>query len=160
MKIIDIFTHRLTLSCTCLLGLLSLTLLSSSCEKIDNGDLEGMWVISRVDSLEIDKSDNIQSMIRSWSFQGNLAKFHNFKEEADTIMILSRFSHEGDLLIISSPFLYDRMHGDKFLTLEEDADMITTHYINSLPDTFHIETLNKKKMQIVDNYVRLHFVKY
>ena len=160
MKLFDIHTHRLIGSSACLLTLLSLPLLSSSCEKIDNGDLEGMWVISRVDRLETGVSGNVRTMLRSWSFQGHLAKMHNFKEEPDTTMIMSRFAHEGDQLIISSPFVYNRMSGDIFLDMENDAEQLTTHYINFLPDTFQIETLNRKKMQIVDEKLRIYFDKY
>ena len=134
----------------------------SSCTRIDNGDLDGLWLITQVDSLQTGTSDNVRENVRTWSFQNNLMQFYNQKgENYDdwSMTMMGRFEHTNDMLIISDPFIYNRMEGNIHLTIDS-VQYLAPHYINSLPDTFYIEQLTSKKMRIADDVVRLHLIKY
>lgn len=131
----------------------------SSCETIDNGDIDGFWIITQVDSLQQGTSHKIREQLKTWSFQANLARFFNYNEDTQKTPLMARFEQSNGNLILSEPFIYNRMEGDVLLTMDS-THYLRPHFINSLPDTFRIEKLNRNKMKIADDVVRLYFEKY
>ena len=131
----------------------------TACERSDNGDLDGMWHITRVDSIGNGASANIRKDLKFWSFQDKLLQFYNYHQDSWKTVLMARFEHSDGMLIISSPFIYDRMNGD--IPLSDDSLFVLyPHGVNSVPDTFIVEQLNRKKMQLADDVVRLYFEKY
>ena len=134
----------------------------SSCEASDNGDLDGMWYLTAVDSLQAasDVHVSMKGKSHTWAFQADLVQFFNYDEDHwDGDILMGRFDCGGGQLIIRDPFIYDRMDGDRFLTLDT-LPYLSAHGINSLPDTFAIERLDRRHLRISDHLVRLHFDKY
>lgn len=130
-----------------------------SCDGSDNGDLDGMWHITQIDSIANNQSIDIASDLRFWSFQDKLLQLFNYKADSWKTVLMVRFEHSDGQLIISSPFIYDRMDGD--IPLADDSlFLLYPHGINSVPDTFDVEHLDRKKMQLSDDVVRLYFEKY
>ena len=148
---------RLVLSALCLSWVVLFHF--TSCETIDNGDLDGFWLITQVDSLQVGASHKIREARMSWSFQAHLARLFNHNVDSKQTPFMMRFEHKDGLLIMTDPIIYNRMDGDVALTIDS-VHYLKPHFINSLPDTFHIETLNRTKMKIADDVVRLYFEKY
>ncbi len=131
-----------------------------SCENSSNGDLDGFWYMTRMDSIQIGKSVDMHKERKSWSFQHNLMQVYSHNDRYEfKHTIMARFNHAGNRLIVSDPFIYDRMHGDIELT-QDSIYRLTPYGINNVPDTFIIETLSDSKMQISDDVIRLYFDKY
>lgn len=133
--------------------------LTSSCETSDNGELDGMWHITRIDSISNGTSHDIRTEIKFWSFQGKILQFFNYREDSIKEIYMARFKNKGSQLIISNPFIYNRMTGDYPLSADS-LFILKSHGINSVPDTFAVEHLDRKKMQLADDVVRLYFEKY
>lgn len=145
-----------------ILAFLAATCLLSACEGSDNGDMDGMWHITRIDSLDSSASADIREDLKFWSFQGNLMQVFDYNEtgwDSWRTVIMTRFNHANGQLIIHTPFIYNRLDGDIFLS-EDSLYLLYPHGINCIPDTFTVEKLNRKKMQLSDDVVRLYFEKY
>ena len=111
-------------------------------ESSDNGDLDGMWHLERVDKHLY------------WSFQKNLMQTNN-TEKAE--FFIYRFSHAGDSLIITEPRISDRDLGD---TLLIDISPISKYGINSTRESFYIERLNGSDLVLDNKWLRLVFRKF
>ena len=134
--------------------------LLSACERSNNGDLDGMWHITRIDSVKSGASADVRKDLKFWSFQDKLTQLYNHKTDWEYKEILmTRFEHLEGKLIISSPFIYNRLDGDIFLS-DDSLYLLYPHGINCVPDTFAVEHLDRKKMQLADDVVRLYFEKY
>lgn len=147
---------------SCFITLLALLLAAPflcSCQKSDNGDLDGMWYLTRMDSVQTSKSYNVRSRRVTWSFQARIMQCFNYNEDSWKKVLMTRFKDEGTQLIISDPFIYNRMEGDIPLTADS-IHYLAPHCINSIPDTFALEKLDKKTLIIADDVLRLTFEKY
>ena len=137
---------------------LLLGFLLPSCEVSDNGDLDGFWYLTRLDSIQTGTTVDMHNRQLTWSFQMDLMQtFDGSQDHWDTITMF-RFEHTGKQLIISEPFIYDRLNGDKFLTPDRYWEI--RHYgINSVPDIFMVDKLNRKHLHVHDDVLRLYFEK-
>lgn len=133
--------------------------LLSSCETTssENGELDNMWYLTTVDSLSNGKTVDYRPKRIFWSFQGTLMQTNCVDRMGSFYMY--RFENRGELLIVKSPFIYDRVHGDSLIT-EETLDRIRMYGVNSLTDTFKIEDIGNSRMILKDSRLRLHFEKY
>lgn len=132
-----------------------------SCETTssDNGELDNMWYLTRVDSLSCGKSVDYRPRHFLWSFQGTLLQTNCVDSVIMGLFYMSRFENKGSQLIVKSPFIYDRVHDDSLIT-ENTLHRIRPYGINSLSDTFQIEKLHDDALVLKGNIVRLHFDKY
>lgn len=138
------------------------TLLLSSCDMIvrsENGDLDGMWYLTSIDSISNSTSIDTHGQRRTWSFQHKLVQYFNYDENNWTKTIMGRFDLKDDMLILRDPFVYNRMDGDYFLD-QDSIELLYPYGINSIPDTFIIDKLNRKELNVTSNIVRLHFIRF
>lgn len=140
-----------------ILATLAMTL--ASCNVSDNGDLDGLWYLTRLDSLECGKSVDMRDQKISWSFQAKLCQVVDYKNENWKYPTMLRFVHQGNQLSFTEAFYYDRLEGDHFFT-DEDVVKLATYGINALPQHFKVEKLSGHKLQVSDETLRLHFEKY
>lgn len=133
--------------------------LSTGCEKSENGDLDGMWYLTRMDSIQNDCHQNVREQRITWSFQAKLLQCFNYNDDSWKNVVMARFKNDGSHLIISDPFIYNRMEGDIPLTIDS-THYLHPHCINSVPDNFVLEKLDKKTLIISDDVLRLYFEKY
>ncbi len=145
------------LACLMLSALALLTW--SGCEVSGAGDLDGFWYLTRLDTLATGGRRNMDSTSVSWAFQTDLMQMvdycdpHSLKE-----IVMARYRHADGLLTVFSPFVYDRMAGDR--TIEGDSCQRLAQYgINAVPDTFCVERLSRHRMQVADRTLRLYFEK-
>lgn len=143
----------------CLWSVILLLTAFSACEKSENGDLDGMWMLTTMDSIQSNRSMQVRQRRITWSFQAKLLQFFNYNNDSWKKVIMARFNNDGTHLIIFDPFIYERMDGDIPLTADS-VQYLAPHCINSVPDTFDIEKLNKNSLIISDDVLRLKFEKY
>lgn len=143
-----------------IIQLTALCFFITGCNISDNGDLDGFWYLTKIDSISNNTSVPMREAGISWSFQAKLMQVGSHNSNAYwKYVIMSRFNHQGNQLELSEPFIYDRMNGDVFLTADS-LHRLTPFGINSIPDLFIVEKLSSSKLQICDQTLRLYFEKY
>ena len=136
------------------------SVLFTSCEmnSSDNGKLDNIWYLVKVDSISNGKKAiDYRSQHIFWAFQGSLMQTNCV--DSMNLYIMYRFDATDKQLIVKSPFIYDRVEDDLFIT-DETLDMIRMYGINAVTDTFLIEKLNSTTMILKDDSLRLYFDKY
>lgn len=136
--------------------LLSSLFLSTSCtlETSDNGDLDGFWQLSLIDTLSSQKSVDMRDSGYFWAVQHNLLILRETNQRNEYIC---NFKHMGDLLIINNPYYYWRDSSDIKL---KDSERIRKFGVNNLEEKFKIVNLNSSKMVLESQLLRLYFRKY
>lgn len=140
-----------------LLYLLLLSLfLSTSCtlETSDNGDLDGFWQLSLIDTLSSQKSVDMRDSGYFWAVQHNLLILRETNHRNEYIC---NFKHMGDSLIINNPYYYWRDSSDIKL---KDPERIRKFGVNNLEEKFKVVNLNSSKMVLESQLLRLYFRKY
>ena len=134
-------------------------ILLTSCdmESSDNGELDAMWYLVKVDSVNNGASRDYRDKRIMWSFQGSLLQMN--KTERFITSYMAYFKKENGYLKLSAPFLFDRVNGDAILT-EDRLNEVRGFGINSLEESFHIESLNDEEMILKDDVLRLTFERY
>lgn len=136
--------------------------LLSSCDlhTSDNGDLDGFWYLTQVDSIHNGVKVGYREERIFWSFTGALMvtqpmpRSENAKKE-----YVYHFEVKDNHLCIKDAYRSDRVVGDEPIT-EERLDELKPFGINKLQEKFLIEELNGKAMQLKSEVLRLHFEKY
>ena len=140
-----------------LLFLPMLLLTSCDMESSDNGELDAMWYLVKVDSVKSGATRDYRDKRIMWSFQGSLLQMN--KTERFITYYMAYFKKENGYLKLSAPFLFDRVNGDAILT-EDRLNEVRRFGINSLEENFRIETLNSSQMILKDDVLRLTFERY
>lgn len=117
----------------------------------DNGDLDGYWQMTQLDSLA---SGKIQNMKGSGIFYA--VYVHLFQVQGAGNTVTFRFKHEGDSLFLSAPYV-DYGLNDQPL---EDVSVLRPYGINNLEEKFCVEALSKDKMILKSKELRIYFRKY
>lgn len=125
---------------------------SCTLETSDNGDLDGMWHLVRVDTLDHydDRAHSLDLSNQSkfWRFQFKLLAINNS---------LWRFHHEGDSLIISEPRSGGAEEHENLMT---DVSSLQSYGINATTERFKVMQLNGKRMELTNEHLRLVFKKH
>ena len=130
-----------------------------ACDTIssDNGELDGMWYLTKVDTLSNGHSADYRSQKIFWSFQGTLAQFNC--SDASGQFYMSYFSCTGSNLKLQDVFYYDRINGDRVIdtnTLYE----VQRFGINNLNEDYAIKSMDNSNMILQNDELCLHFEKY
>lgn len=133
----------------------AVTVSSCQLDMSDNGDLDGMWHLVRVDTLATSGSADMGSEKIYWSFQMRLLQLDD--KSLENPSILFRFDHSDGMLRLYNPYVYDRENGDYILT---DVNVLFPFGINSLDEVFTVESLKSSRMILRTDELRLSFVKY
>lgn len=142
-----------------LIALLSIITTGCTLEPSNNEELDGMWCLTRVDTIANGKFDsNYRQQRVFWSFQGTLMQTQKFNAY-DAYRYIYSFSREGNILKVNNPYLIDRAQGDIIMT-EDSLHVLQPQGINSLEESYTIEQLNSNNMVLNDNILRLYFEKY
>lgn len=120
----------------------------------DNGNLDGMWHLVEVDSLDNNVSADFTYSGIYWSVQSDLLALDDklFRYES----CLMRFSCKDSRLRLFDPYLNNRDEGD--ITIS-DVAKLSPFGINALDEAFAVETLTRKKMVLKSQSLRLTFKK-
>lgn len=139
------------------LPLLALLFVSCSLETDnDAGKMEGMWHLVKIESITTVASEDLSEQVIFWSFQAKLLQMDDKTGMHNSY--LYRFHIGDNQLTLTSPYQYDRENGDHPLTAYEST--LGLYGIKSLTPVFRIEKLDRRKMILNDDSVRLYFDKF
>lgn len=139
------------------LPLLALLFVSCSLETDNNaGKMEGMWHLVKIESITTVASEDLSEQVIFWSFQAKLLQMDDKTGMHNSY--LYRFRIGDNQLTLTSPYQYDRENGDHPLTAYEST--LGLYGIKSLTPVFRIEKLDRRKMILNDDSVRLYFDKF
>ena len=127
---------------------------SCELETSGNGDLDGMWRLSQVDTLATQGVDRMEGKKLYWSFQYDLLQFDDKAGGHGSVLL--RFERSGSTLRLHDPYVYDRENGDYQL---DDVSLLSPFGMNSLDETFTIESIDGGKMVLRTEELRLYFRK-
>ena len=134
-------------------------LLTTACdmESSKNGDLDGLWQLSQVDTLATGSSTDMRASQITWAVQGviletRLATSYDVQND-----IIFRFSHTADSLVLYSPYFSDRHNGDVRV---EDVNQLRPFGVSRLEEHFKVQELSSSTMTLQSQELRLWFRKY
>jgi len=137
-----------------------LSLFSCTIEFSGNGDFDGFWHLTSVDTLLTGGRCDLSGNLRYWGVNFNLIRLQDFGEnEAQSFYV--RFDLEKTTLR-----LYEmrdassgQSAGETVDTLVADPSVLSPYGINSLNETFTIEKLTGGSMILSTSELRLRFTK-
>lgn len=132
------------------------SMMFGACEirTLDNGDLDGMWHLTRVDTLATSTTADLGNERIYWSFQARLLQLDDKSGMHQSLLM--RFEHNGATLRLYDPYIYDRENGDKPL---EDITLLNPFGIVAPDETYTIESLSGNKMILLLGTYRMYFKK-
>ena len=129
------------------------TFTACTIETSGNGDLDGFWHLTQIDTLSTGCSADKSEELLFWAVQADLLNVVDRRIGSDYLM---RFDKSGTTLRVYEPYGNDRMSGD--IKVEDPLELAPLG-INALDETFTIENLSSSKMTLNDGFLRLSFVK-
>lgn len=127
---------------------------SCEIETSHNGDLDGFWHLTGVDTLATGGKRDLAHAKYYWAVQARLLQLHNRTEQPYAFFM--RFEHKGDSLRVHSPYEDNRAEGDVKI---ENPQRLNEFGISALDETFHVDALNGKRMVLRGKTVTLSFRK-
>ena len=142
-----------------LIYIIGVTLAVTACdiERSDNGDLDGLWQLAAVDTLDGGGTTDMRDSQIVWGVQGSLLETRVASSQDGDEVIVFRFSRVGDELILTAPYISLREQGDIPV---EDASLLNRFGITRLEQHFKVLQLSGSHMQLQSDALRLHFHKY
>lgn len=137
------------------LFVVSLLTVSCTLEVSDNGDLDGYWQLTRVDSLVTGNSADMRETGIFWAVQKDLLVARATKEPF--LEVIFRFKHTSDSLILSKPHLAFRDSSDIIVT---DASVLYRLGVTDLQEHYAVSELSSSRMVLRNNDLQLLFRKY
>lgn len=114
---------------------LAMTMAATSCgdfiETSDNGDLDGYWQLSQVDTLANGVQVDMTSSKVFWGVQGKFLTMLDTRQ-APSYGYMFRFEHRADSLLLSDGRVNDRNVNDTLLT---NVDVLRLWESTSWPNT-------------------------
>ncbi len=135
----------------CMLSLFS----SCELETSHNGDLDGMWHLIRVDTLENGHYADLQNEKIYWSFQRKLLQLDD--KSGRNTSILFYFDRQASNMKVYNAYIYDRNKGDEKLN---DPMFLHPYGLSKLEENLNIEHLSGGKLLLSTAKLRLRFVKF
>ena len=146
------FYTYIIMACACMM-----TAMLSSCELETSGagDFDGMWHLTRVDTLATGGVLDLSKEKIFWSFQFNLMEADD--KDHGHQSILMRYNKSDGKLLLTQPYAYDRENGDAPLA---EPTLLKPFGINNIEETFQIQKLSGGKMQLQSEMLKLYFKKF
>jgi len=126
----------------------------SSCtlETSNNGKLDGMWLMTNIDTLATGGSADVRESLITWSFQVKLMQLRHPNNR-----MVFHFLHENNQLILMDAVIDDRMSGDRPVTDNETMQRVG---LTQPKDTFIVLNLTNNDLNIANKQYRFRFRKY
>jgi len=147
---------------TALISIIILLLTAAACtiEHSENGNLDGMWQLTQLDTLDTgstaaEHSADMRTKGIFWSVQHNLLRMSAVYGGAEPVFF--RFCHSAGRLTLSNPYTDNREEGDIKI---EDPSELAFYNIDALEQTLYVEKLTSGRMTLRSERFRFHFRKY
>jgi hypothetical protein len=125
-------------------------------ENSHNGDLDGLWLLSSVDTLATGGHVQVEDRNLTWAFQGHLLEMRALTGERFSYIF--RFEHQGDSLFLRQPYLSESGQND--IAVEEINDGLRAFGVNEFGEGYRLITLNNKRLTLRSKELQLSFEKY
>ena len=131
---------------------------SCEIETSGNGELDGYWQMSQVDTLITGGVADTRASLIYWGFQGRLLQVR-YSENGKYLGegLLFRFEKNDSLMKLSSPILHHLYETDEPI---EDVELLKPFGIYRLEEVFAIDQLDEDDMVLTSDLLRLHFRRY
>ena len=124
----------------------------------DNGNLDGFWQLTQVDTLSSGRLVDARQKMIFWSFQSRLLQMRDLHDMIHAYHTISfRFSREQDSLRLFEPFIDNREISDSIVVNERT---LWFYGIYSLDERFKVLQLEESRMTLQSNRLRMYFRKY
>ncbi len=130
---------------------------SCTIEHISNGKLDGFWHFEELDTLSTGGVNDLREDLLFWGFSAAL-----MHTQGAANSFYFRFDHTGNSLVLYDSYL-DHGHQDNENGGDipvSDPTLLHPYGIQSLADTFYVETLTNNIMILSTPQYRLHFTKF
>lgn len=138
-----------------IIGIL-LGLASCELETSTNGDLDGFWLITDVDTIATGGHVDLRDSSYTWSFQGRIMEVRRASHMVNEAFIC-KFEHRGGFLRVYDIYQIAREFEDPLM---EDVTKLRPYGINQLDECFMVLKLNDDRMILESSGLRLYFRKY
>ena len=130
----------------------------ASCEVrvSDNGDFDGLWQLTSIDSTSVGRVVDMRSSGEFWAVQVHLLEVRNSKGMHKRVLF--RFTFQNDSLLLRSPYFDESGEGGELP--EHDVNPLKPYGIDCSDQSFRIHTLNSDRMILEKENVKLYFRKY
>ncbi len=128
---------------------------SCTLETSSAGDFDGMWRLTRVDTLATGGVLDLSKEKIFWSFQFKLMEADD--KSGNHRSILMRYNSGGGKLVLNAPYAYNREEGDEQLS---DPTLLKPFGINKTEEEFQVVKISGSKMQLQSDLLKLSFKKY
>lgn len=145
---------KIILVCSLCMAVMGLVSCGDLIETSDNGRLDGLWHLTRIDTLETGRGVDMAEDRKYLAVQGSILEVHDADEGERYIF---RFSHADGKLALSDARRNDRRHGDPEVA---DVAVLTPYGINRLSETFKVENLTGSRLVLVSSTLRLIYRKF
>ncbi len=139
---------------------LATCLTSCEIETSDNGDLDGNWHLTRIDTLATGGINDLSESRLFWAIQAKLIHAVDYDYQNEAFYL--RFNQTSDSLIVHTPYL-DHWHQD----LENGGDIpvadptpLFPYGINSLEEHFAKEKCDGHHLILKSKTLRLYFTSF
>lgn len=135
--------------------------MSCELETSGNGDFDGFWHLTDVDSLATSKHCNLSQKRIFWAVQLNLVQLRGadrVDEGGEGREFYERFDLKNNQLQLFDPHEKDRENSDPVIT-EERLSCLRPYGINSLTEQFDVVHMNKNEMTLKSSTLVLKFRK-
>lgn len=122
----------------------------------DNGDFDGFWQLTAIDSLVNGRSVDMHTSGEYWAVQVHLLEVRNTSNKHKSVLF--RFNFEGDSLHLRSPY-YDES-GENGELPEHDVTSLKPYGIDRSAQAYQVLKLSSSDMVLQKEDVRLSFRKY
>ena len=119
------------------------------------GDFNGMWHLTRVDTIATGGVLDLKNEKLFWAFQNKLMQADDKNEKL--AKILMRFNQTNTQLTLHTPYVYDRENGDVPLS---DPTLLAPYGINKTEEKFDVVTLKGGKMVLQSEKLKLTLKKF
>lgn len=149
-----------------LLAVVAIGLTACEIHTSNNGDLDGFWQLSQVDTLANNRSGDVRQRGVFWCVQADLLEMKDLhdmtaNEELPHVSVFFRFKHEQGKLRLWEPLADLRDES------QEEPDSVVTsvstiafYGLSRLDETFDVLRLDADCMTLASEKFRLHFRKY
>lgn len=132
-----------------------LAVTSCTLEVSDNGDLDGYWQLTKVDSLDTGLSADMHESGIFWAVNFDMLVARATKQPLGEVIF--QFEHTADSLNLTNPYFLFRDSSDIKV---DDVTLLRRYGVNNLEEKFLVKQLNSSKMILESEVLRLYLRKY
>ena len=136
--------------------LMALGLVACEVRMSDNGDFDGLWQLTAIDSVSSGRRVDMHTSGEYWAVQVHLLNVRNTKGRHGSVLF--RFDFVGDSLKLRSPYIDESGEGGTLPV--HDVSRLKAWGINRSEQGYRVVTLNGDEMVLLKEDVRLSFRKY